>query len=179
MPVRPSAAVPIHRDDVESPSGAPAVLNPDDPRPSLHPPAAAQLLVEHSAPPGLVLQARGLLRGAHRRTWRLGAGATVLLLLLVTLWTATRQPRFVPPGPPAWLTAEPTPAPASSITLDTPASSATAATEAREALPSTPHTTLPQATAAGPSPPAASPAPRSRPAPRAAAPPSEFKTVFH
>jgi len=192
MPARPSAAVPIHRVAVEAspggsqdeaPSAASALPDLGAPHPSPPPPAAAQFLVEQpSAPPGLVLQAQGLRRVAHSRTWQLGAGATVLLLLLVTLWTATRQPRFVPPGPPAWLIAQPTPAPASSIPSEAPASSATAATTARDALPDAPDTSSPQPTAALPSPaprPAASPPSRPRPAPHPAALPGEFKTVFH
>jgi len=141
---------------------------------------------EPSAPPGLVLQAQGLRRVAHSRPWQLGAGATVLLLLLVTLWTTTRQPRFVPPGPPAWLTAQPTPATASSTSTpsDGPDPSAQPAAAATQ-LPSDRDETLsPQPTAALPSPAPQPPAPpppppRLRPVPHPAAPPSEFKTVFH
>jgi len=173
---------------LQQPEPAATRRSPLPPPPALTP----QVLVgphgpaEHSAPPGLVLHAQGLLRVAHSRTWQLGAGATVLLLLLVTLWTATRQPRFVPPGPPAWLTAQPTPAPASSTSTssDGPDPSAQPAAAATQVPSDRDETLSPQPTAALPSPAPQPPAPpppppRLRPVPHPAAPPSEFKTVFH
>jgi serine/threonine protein kinase len=134
----------------------------------------------HSSAPtasGLALPA--LRRAAHNRTWQLAAATSALLLGATFALLSTRQPRFTPAPPPAWLTADtpepaPTPAATFSDASPPPAAAATSSTAPPDSAdPAPPPSETPAAATLAP-----------RPRPSAATPPRRdptrgFKTTFH